>query len=355
LNLTSSAIKFPVTVIVGVIIALLGGFLAFNRIPVQLTPEVERPIVSVSTVWPGASPGEIEKEIIEKQEKYLKSIEGVLEMRSESHDSRGQVSLEFPVGYDISVAYARVTNKLNEVPSYPQTADRPVVTTTGPFENAIAWFAVKADSGVYAPHMKTMIEDLVKPRLERVEGISSINVFGGLEQELHVTFDPDLLASSGITISEFTNALRSTNRDVSAGDFSEGKRRYVVRTISRYESIEAVEQTVVAVQGSVPIRVKDIAEVALGYEKPTAMVRHMGKVSMAFNAQRRVGANVIDVMDRLLEQVDIVNKEVMEPRGMRIINVYNQTVYIESSIDLVLHNIYPVSYTHLTLPTILRV
>lgn len=340
MNLTSSAIKFPVTVIVGVIIALLGGILAFNRIPVQLTPEVERPVVNVSTVWPGASPEEIEKEIIEKQEKYLKSIEGVLEMRSESHDSRGSVSLEFPVGYDISVAFARVTNKLNEVPSYPQTADRPVVTTTGPFENAIAWFAVKADSGVYAPHMKTMFEDLVKPRLERVEGISSINIFGGLEQELHVTFDPDLLASSGITISELTDALRSTNRDVSAGDFSEGKRRYVVRTISRYESIEAVEQTVVAVRGSVPIRVKDIAEVSLGYEKPTAMVRHMGKVSMAFNAQRRVGANVIDVMDKLLKQVEIVNREVMEPRGMRIINVYNQTVYIESSIDLVLNNIY---------------
>jgi len=340
-SLITSSIRYPVTVIVGVLIAIVGGFLALSRVPIQLTPEVERPIITVQTTWPGASPEEIEKEIIEQQEEYLKSVEGLLEMRSESNDSRGTITLEFPAGTDITGATVRVTNKLNEVPSYPTNADRPVVTSSGVTEGAIGWFVVKPlNDSVYVPHMKTMIDELVKPRMERVAGVASINVFGGLEEEMHVTFDPAQLASSGITVDQLANALRSDNRDISAGDFGEGKRRYVVRTMSRYESPDAVAQTVITVRKGVPIRVGDVADVALGYEKPTAMVRHMGTPAVAFNAQRQVGANVIEVLDGLVAQMDIINKEIMEPRGMHIENVYRETVYINSAIDLVLSNIY---------------
>ncbi len=341
MSLITSSIKFPVTVIVGVLIAVIGGYIALNEVPVQLTPEIERPIVSVTTTWIGASPGEIEKEIIEKQEEYLKSVEGVLEMTSESQDGYGQIILEFPVGTDLTGAVVRVTNKLNEVPSYPDNAERPVVTTSGLLEGAIAWFVIKPDTaGVFVPHMQTMVEDLVKPRLERVEGVSSVNIFGGLEQELHVVFDPALLASTGVTIDQLSRALRSQNRDISAGDFGEGKRRYVVRTLARFETIEDVENTVVAMRNGTPIHVHDIAEVSLDYQKPQALVRHMGTPAIAFNAQRQVGANVMDVISGLMAQVEILNTEVMEPRGMHIENVYRETVYINSAIDLVLSNIY---------------
>ena len=87
--------RFPVSVVVGVLLALLGGFLALTRVPIQLTPEVQRPYVSVTTNWNGASPEEVEREIIQKQERYLKSVEGVVEMTSESHDGWGMIALEF--------------------------------------------------------------------------------------------------------------------------------------------------------------------------------------------------------------------------------------------------------------------
>ena len=114
-----ASIKYPVTVIVGVIIALIGGFLALTRVPIQLTPEVKSPVITVTTNWRGASPQEIEKEIIEEQEEYLKSIEGLIEMNSESHQGYGAISLEFPVGTDLTAATVKVTNKLDEVQSYP--------------------------------------------------------------------------------------------------------------------------------------------------------------------------------------------------------------------------------------------
>ncbi len=338
----NSSIKFPVTVIVGVLIAVIGGFLALNRVPVQLTPEVERPIVNITTTWLGASPQEIEKEIIEKQEEYLKSVEGIIEMRSEATEGQASITLEFPAGTDLTGAVVKVTNKLNEVPEYPENSDRPIVTTSGQLEGAIAWFIVKSINPEenYIPHQKDLVEDLVKPRLERVEGVASVNVFGGFERELHVTFDPDLLASSGVSIGQLAAALRADNRDISAGDFGEGKRRYVVRTVSRFENIEQVEQTVVTVKNGIPIRVKDLAEVKLDYQKPFAMVRAKGEPAIAFNAQRQVGANVMKVLDGLMEQLAIINREVLEPQGMRSETVYRESVYIESSIDLVFSNIY---------------
>ncbi|MDX9859011.1 MAG: efflux RND transporter permease subunit [candidate division Zixibacteria bacterium] len=341
MNIIKNAIQYPVTVTVGVLIAVLAGIMAITGVPIQLTPDVEQPFITVSTSWPGASPEEIEKEIIDKQEEYLKSVEGLVEMNSSSDDGQGSITLEFPVGTDITGAVVRVTNKLNEVPEYPENADRPVVTSSGQMENVIAWFTISATrDGVYVPHMFSLVDEIVKPRLERVTGVAAINVYGGLDEELHVTFDPELLASSGITINEVIAALRSENLDISGGDFGEGKRRYVVRTISRFESPDQVEKTVITVRNSIPIRIGDIADVSLAYKKPVAQVRHLGRPSMALNAQRQIGANVLEVTENLLEQVDNINREILEPRGLKMANVYNQKGYINSAIDLVFDNLY---------------
>ncbi|MEE9169568.1 MAG: efflux RND transporter permease subunit [bacterium] len=340
MSLINSSIRFPVTVIVGVLIAIMGGFVALTNVPIQLTPEVKRPVIQIITNWFGASPEEIEKEIVDKQEEFLKSVEGVHKMNSSCQTGQGVITLEFLSGTDITGALVKVTNKLNEVPAYPDDADRPIVRSSNQFEGAIAWFAVRGDSGVYVPHMQRVFEDLVQPRLERVQGVASVNSFGGLDDELHVIFDPELLASAGITIPALTQALRSENRDISAGDFGEGKRRYVVRTMSRFETIEDVKQTVITVRSGVPIRVGDVAEVTMEHRKPFALVRHNGYPSIAFNAQRQVGANVLDVIDGLLAEVEVVNREILAPRGMEIRNVYTETEYIHSAVDLVFSNIY---------------
>ncbi len=342
MSVVSSAIRFPVTVVVGAIIAIAGGFLAFTAVPVQLTPEVERPIVTVTTNWIGASPEEIEKEIIEEQEDYLKSVEGLLKMTSTSNDGQGVVTLEFPAGTDITSTVVRVTNKLNEVPSYPDNADRPIISTSDQLDGAIAWFIIKArdTSQIFVPNVQDLVEDFIQPRLERVEGVSSINIFGGLEQELHVVFSTDRLASAGITVTDLANALRSQNTDVSAGDIGEGKRRYVVRTVNRFNSIDDVEQTVIRVIDGVPIRVLDVADVELTYQKPRALVRHLGEPAIAFNAQREVGANVIAVLDGLEEQLAILDREILQPRGLYSQVAYKETVYINSAIDLVIQNIW---------------
>ena len=131
MKIVDSAIKRPVSVIVGVLFIALFGLLSLFRIPVQLTPDVDRPIITVTTAWPGASPEEIEQEIIQRQEEQLKSVEGLVQMTSDSNDSRGVVTLEFSVGIDPDAVLLKVSNKLNQVFGYPLDAERPVLSAGG--------------------------------------------------------------------------------------------------------------------------------------------------------------------------------------------------------------------------------
>src|SRR5258705_10021806 len=133
-------VQNPVKVTVGVILILLFGILAMFRMPMQLTPEVEIPTLTIETAWPGASPQEVEQEIVQEQEEQLKSVEGVRKISSESMDSMGRVTLEFPVGTDMREAMIKVNTKLAQVPDYPEDAKEPVINTSNAADRPIAWF-----------------------------------------------------------------------------------------------------------------------------------------------------------------------------------------------------------------------
>src|SRR4029450_285145 len=133
-------VRNPVKVTVGVILILLFGVLAMFSMPMQLTPEVEIPTLTIETVWPGASPQEVEREIVQEQEEQLKSVEGGRKMTSESMDSMVRVTLEFPVGVDMREAMLKVNTKLAQVPDYPEDAKEPVINTSNASDRPIAWF-----------------------------------------------------------------------------------------------------------------------------------------------------------------------------------------------------------------------
>ena len=128
MSLIKTSIRFPVTVFVYVLIGIIGGFVALRNIPIQRDPEVKGPIITVTTNWFGASPEEIEKEIVDQQEAYLESVEGLLEMKSTFSDGQGVITLEFIHGTDMTATLVGVTNKLNEILEYPDDADHPIVT-----------------------------------------------------------------------------------------------------------------------------------------------------------------------------------------------------------------------------------
>ncbi|HSR53050.1 MAG TPA: efflux RND transporter permease subunit [Acidobacteriota bacterium] len=339
MKVIEESIRYPVTTAVGVILLLLFGGIALALIPVQLTPEVQRPTISVQTRWPGASPLEIEREIIQEQEDQLKSLESLLKMESSSNDSQGSITLTFPTGTDMDSALLRVSNRLQQVPEYPPDALRPVISSVGANDNAIAWFMIvpREQDGYEGDIAKLFdfIDDFIKPEIERVPGIAGSNIFGGREREMQVLVDPAKLAARRITLNELGAALGRENDNFSGGDFDEGKRRYIVRTIGEYEGPQDIDNIVIAVRDGVPVYVRDVGYAELGYRKASAKVFMLEQQAMAINAIREQGSNILDVMDRLKATIDNLNRNVLAPRGLIMIQSYDETQYVNSAIDLV--------------------
>ncbi len=340
------AIEKPVTVIVGVLMVTLFGVLAALALPVQLTPNVDRPLVTVQTRWEGASPLEIEREIIDEQEDQLKSVESMRRMTSTAVEGTGTVELEFAVGVDINRALLDVSDKLRQVKEYPENVDEPVISA-GETEgaSAIGWFilrALDATSGRSAeiPRLRTLIEEVVKPRLERAEGVAAVGVVGGVEKEVHVRVDPRRLAARHLTLLDVRDALRRHNVDVSAGSVDQGKRSYVIRTVGKFESIAPIEELVLARPDGGPIYLRDVAEVRFGYKKPESVVRSLGRPAIAVNATRQSGTNVLAVMSALQDAVAETNQRILRPLGLELTQVYDQTVYIDSAVALVSQNLW---------------
>lgn len=342
MKLIDASIKKPVTVTVGVILVVLFGLISLFRIPIQLTPNVDLPEISVETMWRGASPLEIEREIIDAQEEELKNLEGLVDLKSESQDGLGYINLKFEIGTDTDEALLRVSNKLDQVKKYPGGAEKPMIKSGGRHENAIAWMVVIALDGYKGALSQEYdyFDKHIKPRLERIPGVASVNIYGGQERELQVVIDPDALASRSVTVPELVHAIDVENRNISAGDFDEGKRRYIARTVGEFRDEDDVRKVIIKRINGAPVTVGDVAEVSLGHEERQVVVRHEGTGTIVMNAVREPGTNVLVVMERIREALAELNSGILKERKLKVEQVYDETNYIYSAIKLVKDNIY---------------
>ena len=342
------AIERPVAVMAVVVMAVLFGALALMRIPVQLAPDVRKPVVVVQTTWPGAAPAEIEREIVNPQEDAFRGLEGLERMTSRSRTGSGEVTLEFAVGADMGDILLLVSNRLDRVGDYPEEAGEPTLNTSGSDDSPIAWVTLRAESGNIRalPEYGDFMEDVIKARLERVDGVSTVNVFGGVSRELQIVIRPKELARYGLTIPDVVRQLRAENISLSAGNVDEGKRRYVVRAEGSLDTIDAVKSVVLRseVLGQAGARgrvlVGDIADVAFAYKDPDARLRFRGEPGLAFNVVREQGANVIATMAEVKTVLTELAEGPVAEAGLVMEQVYDETVYIEGAIDLVVQNIF---------------
>lgn len=348
MNIIHGAIFRPTAVIAAVLMVVMFGLVALQTIPIQLTPDVRKPIITVTTAWPGAAPAEIEREIVNRQEDVLRGLEGLDDMRSTSSEGRATVTLEFSVGQNMDRALLLVSNRLDRVSGYPNETDEPTLDTSGSEDNPIAWIVLKRDKTNTRPihTYGDFAEDVIKDRLERVQGVSRVNIFGGSEREMVVTVDPVRMSQYQLTVPQVVTALRQANASLSAGDVEEGKRRYVVRTDGDLTTPEQVENIVLRSQRDEQsgrlgrVRIADIADVGFDYKEPGAIIRHLGEPAIAMNAQRDTGANVIETMTGLKRAIEDLNAGALPEAQLSLTQVYDETIYINSAIDLVQQNIW---------------
>ena len=312
------------------------GVLAALRVPVQMIPDLDVRTVSIQTSWPGATPQDVEKEILIEQEEYLRSLPNLQRLESSASSGRAVIELDFPFGVDMTQTLIRVNNALNQVPSYPENVDEPRVYASSFSSNSFMYFAISPlpdnPRNLDMDMMRDFIQDNVRTRLSGVPGVSEVAVWGGAERQVRILLDPVKLADRQLTILDVRNAIRERNRDVSGGEIESGKRRYLLRTVGRFDSVEGLNDLIIDRRGDALIRLADIASIELDHFEVRRLSYYNENPIVALAVSREAGSNVIDIKYAMLDAVERVRHDVLEPAGMTIHLMAEDAGYVEASV-----------------------
>ncbi len=339
MNPTRLALSNPVAVIVALLLVLLFGGISLSRLPVQLTPDIEKPEITVRQSWRAAAPEEVEAELVEAQEEVFRGLPGVTKIVSKASRGQSEITLTFDVDTSLERNLLEVLNRLNRVASYPEDADEPVISAVGGDSRAIAWFIVKTAANNPRPidSYQDFMEEVVQARFERVPGVALSEVYGGRETEIRVTFDPYVAASLGVELPRAAQ-LAGSGKDASGGFTDIGKRRYTVRFAGTYP-VEELQEMVIEWRDGRPIQLRDVAEVETRLVDRDSFVTTNGTASIAVNAHREQGVNVLAVMAGLRDAVAELQQGPLQRAGLTIEQVYDETTYIDKSIEMLRNNL----------------
>jgi len=339
-TLTKLSLSNPVAVVVACILIAIFGLISLARLPIQMTPEISRPEITVMTAWRASAPNEIESEIVEPQEDVLRSIPGLLKMQSSANYGSSYINLQFEIGTDMNRSLIEVMNRLNQVPRYPVDAEEPIINLGGEdFDKVIAWWAITARPGNPEPiaSYADFVEDHVITRLERVPGVSRVGSFGGRPYEVRITFDPFKAANIGLDLTQ-VGAQLGSNTDVSAGLNEVGRREYTLRFSGRYDA-SSLGDLVLDWREGRPVLLRDIARVEMHMVDATNILHQNGGPSIAMFVIPESGVNVYEVMTGLKAVVADLAENELDRAGLEIYQDADDTVYISESVSMVRNNL----------------
>ena len=335
------ALENPIKVLVGVFFVVLFGLQAAKNMPYRLIPNIEYPEITIRTTWTGASPYDMEKEIIDRQERVLKSIPGLSEFESTAMEGRCNVKLTFDLSVNVDDAILLVSNKLDEVKGYPDDIDKPTIRSadSDSFASIELMLTTVDGNPRSVDEYLSYFEEIIKPYLERVHGVADISYWGGRSKQVQITVDPYKMGAYNISLSQIINAIDKENIDVSAGTRAYGAKDYRFRTMGEGETPEDIANIVIVSSDNSRLKLSDIADVDYGYEKKDSFVRYNNKNAMNIGIIAQAGFNILDLTNDLEQVVNDLNATILKDNGIEFIWIADQRSYILNAVNLVKSNI----------------
>jgi hydrophobic/amphiphilic exporter-1 (mainly G- bacteria), HAE1 family len=325
------AIHRPVTMFMlsGVIILL--GTLSLLRLPVDLMPDVSYPSITVRVGYPGVGPLEIEELVTRPIEQAMSAVAGLERLESTSQEGSSRVTLNFAWGTDLNEAADDVRNRLDRVRGrLPEEADAPVMFKFDANAQPIMGVGVEGDFDRVT--LREMAEHTLSPRLERVPGVASVSVEGGLRRQIHVELSKEKVRALDLPVDRIINLLRTENQNVPVGEIDEGDMTYLVRSQGQFENLDQIRDMVVMTRQGVPVYLKDIAEVKDSTEDLRAFTRINGKPGVRLRVTKQSGQNTVAIADSVRTEVDRINREIPT---LRLAVLDDSSVFIKRSISAV--------------------
>jgi len=328
MNLSRASVHRPVFTTMATLIVIILGGISLLRLPIDLMPDITYPTLSIRTQYLNASPEEIEELVTRPIEEAMSAVPGVEEVSSSSTEGSSSVRVTFSWGSNIQEAAGDVRDRLDRViPRLPDDADRPVL-----FKFDLASFPILmlgASSNLDPIQLRRIIDDQVKYRIERLPGVASLDIRGGLNREIHVNLDPDKVKALSLSLDQILARISAENVNLPAGTIDRGNYEVTIRTPGEFTSLDELKNTVVAMRAGAPIQLREIASVEDSYEKVTQVFRINGQPGIRLSVSKQSGTNTVDVARRVLAEIDKINEDIPQ---IRLIPTVDTSVYIQRSI-----------------------
>jgi HAE1 family hydrophobic/amphiphilic exporter-1 len=324
-------VRRPVFITVVYLIVIIIGLFSLWRLPVDLMPEVTFPSITVITNYENAGPQEVEELITRPIEAALAGIQGIEEISSTSSEGRSRVRAMFAWGTNLEEATNDIRDRIDRILGrLPDDVERPQIRKFDLSAFPIINLGVETDLDL--AETRRLIEDQIQYRLERVEGVASVDIRGGSNTEIQVKLRTASLDGLKITPDMILSALRSENGNIPAGTIKEGSKEIIVRTFAEFQGVEDVASTIVTVRDGVPITIGDVAEVTEGLEERTNIVRINRKAGIMISISKQSGVNTVAVAKGIHREIAQINRDFSQ---IRILPLMDTSKFINSSIGSV--------------------
>ena len=325
------AIHRPVTMFMISFVVILLGAISLTRLPVDLMPESEFPSISVRVGYPGVGPLEMEELVTRPIEQAVSAIAGLEQVNATSSEGNSNVRLQFAWGTDLNEAADEVRTRIDRVRGrLPEDADAPTVFKFDSNSMPIMGIGVEGDFDPVT--LRELATTDLSPRLERVDGVASVTVDGGLRRQIRVDLSKEKVTAMNLPVERIIQTIRSENQNIPLGEIEDADRRFLLRSPGQYKNIDDVRNLIVMTRGGVPVYLRDIANVYDGTEDRRSVTRINGRNGIRLRVQKQSGKNTVQIAAAVKREVERINREVP---GVRLFVLDDQSRFIQRSIDSV--------------------
>ena len=297
------SIRKPATTIMFIISMIFFGFLGLRKMPVEMLPNINKPTVRIRIKWDGATPDDVDKMITRKIEDVLPNVEGIVEYSSESSAETSLIFIKFKYGTDVETKITLIQNELNQIRNkFPDDMDEPSIRKSSSSDVPALTFTLYGGDKM---EMRSYAENNLKPMLERLEGVSEINVYGGQEQEVAIEIDPDKLENYNLSIVDVYNKMKSASANLPGGILREGEKEYLVKIEAEIETADEIREIILSNKDGHLLKLKDVASIKVAPKDIKSIYRKNGEDSIVVIISKTDSGNAVSIVNnskKLLER-----------------------------------------------------
>ncbi len=329
--LSNLSIRQPVFATMMVATLVVVGIFSYIELKIDLFPNIDIPVISITTTYPGVAPETVETEVSKRIEETVNTIGGIRHISSVTTEGLSSVVVEFELGKNLNTALLEVQSKINGIRSqFPADVEEPVIQQIRFEELPILSIAVLSAT-LDAKALTTLAEKVLKRRLENISGVGQVRLVGEARREIQVLLDRDKLKAYGLTYFDVAEALRRENLDIPAGKLEQGARESLVRVAGRAKEPRDFNQLIVAVRNGLPITVEMIGRARDGIEEQRSSSLLDGEPALALQIQKQTGANTVEVADNVRASLDALRTEM--PPGVELRVVQDNSIFIRDAVE----------------------